>query len=174
MKLYLVRHTRVAVPSGICYGQSDVALAGTFHEEAAIIVKKLHDIRFEKVYSSPLSRCTLLSEKLADDISFDNRLKELHFGDWEMKAWDAIFDTEEGKEWFADYVNQPCPNGESYNNMLSRVRQFIADLPDTDGNVLIVTHAGIVRAFRVILENWSVKKAFDKPVAYGQVTIVEK
>lgn len=174
MKLYLVRHTRVALPSGICYGQSDVALAETFSDEAAIIVKKLQDIRFEKVYSSSLSRCAHLSEQLANDISFDNRLKELNFGDWEMIPWEAIFDTEEGKEWFADYVNQRCPNGESYADMLARISQFITDLPDTDGNVLIVTHAGIVRAFRIILENWSVKKAFDKPVAYGQVTIVEK
>lgn len=33
MKLYLVRHTRVDVPSGICYGQTDVPLADSFETE---------------------------------------------------------------------------------------------------------------------------------------------
>ena len=174
MRLYLVRHTRVAVPPGICYGQSDVALADTFRQECEKIKSRLQKIDFEYTFSSTLSRCKILANELSDNVIEDMRLQELNFGDWENTSWNAIFDTEEGKEWFADYLNQRCPNGESYNDMLNRVRQFIADLPNTDGNVLIITHAGVIRAFRIILENWSVKKAFDKPVAYGQVTILEK
>jgi alpha-ribazole phosphatase len=54
------------------------------------------------------------------------------------------------------------------------VESFIADLPKTDANILVITHAGVIRAFRVLLKNWPVKRAFDKPVAYGQVTIIEK
>lgn len=177
MKLYLVRHTRVDIPAGICYGQADVAVADTFMEESVAVRKKLRGIYFDKVYSSPLLRCAHLAEELADDannIIYDHRLKELNFGDWEGNSWNHIYENlPGGKEWFADYENLPCPNGESYAGLLHRVRQFIADLPETEGNVLIITHAGVVRAFRIILENWPVKKAFDEPVGYGQVTVID-
>ena len=41
MKIYLVRHTRVDMPAGICYGNSDVALAETFEEEARKVREQL-------------------------------------------------------------------------------------------------------------------------------------
>lgn len=174
MKLYILRHTRVDVPSGICYGQTDVPLADSYKTEFETIEHNLKNVAFERVYASPLSRCKQLAQKFSDHIHFDNRLMELHFGDWEMQKWDDIFNTEEGKYWFEDYIINRCPNGESYNDMLQRLQEFIDDLPPSDGNILIVTHAGAVRAFRVLLKQWSVKKAFDLPIAYGQITIIEK
>ena len=174
MKLYLVRHTRVDMPQDICYGQTDVGLAETFPQEAEAVARKLSDIRFEHAFCSPLSRCVHLASKLTDTIQMDERLKELNFGDFENLSWGAIFESEAGQKWFADYLNEACPNGESYNDMLIRVQQFIADLPKTDGNILVVTHAGVVRAFRVLLKNWTVKKAFEKPIAYGQITVIGK
>ena len=35
MVVYLIRHTSVDVPQGVCYGQTDVPLNPTFEEEAA-------------------------------------------------------------------------------------------------------------------------------------------
>ncbi len=173
MTFYLVRHPRVSIASGICYGQSDVPLSERFEEEAAAILKKLSGIEFERVYCSPLSRCARLAEKISSRTLFDDRLMELNFGDWEGQPWNTIFESEEGKKWFDDYLTRRCPNGESYNDMLARVRQFIAGLPDIRGNLLIVTHAGVVRAFRVILENRSVEKVFEKSIAYGQITVIK-
>ena len=34
MNIYLIRHTSVDVPKGLCYGQSDVPLRPTFEIEA--------------------------------------------------------------------------------------------------------------------------------------------
>lgn len=173
MKLYLVRHTRVDVPSGICYGQTDVPLAESFEAESDSVRSRLSGIEFESVFCSPLNRCVELGNQLNFQLQLDNRLKELNFGEWEGQAWDTIFESERGKKWFIDYLNDPCPNGESYNDMLRRVKHFITDLPDTDANILVITHAGVIRAFRVLLKNWPVKKAFDKPIAYGQITVIE-
>ena len=173
MKLYLVRHTRVDMPPNVCYGQTDVELAETYPQEADAVAEKLSDIRFEKAYSSPMSRCVKLAAQLNNPFQIDDRLKELNFGDFENQSWNTIFELEAGEKWFADYLNEACPNGESYNDLLNRVRRFIEDLPETNSNILVVTHAGVVRAFRVLLKNWSVKKAFEKPIAYGQITIIE-
>lgn len=173
MKLYLVRHTRVDVPQGICYGQSDVPLANSFETELESVRSGLLGIAFDHVFCSPLSRCVKLGTSLDYPLQLDDRLKELNFGEWEEQRWDEIFESETGKKWFADYLNETCPGGESYQDMLHRAERFISDLPETNGNILVITHSGVIRAFRVLLKNWSVKKTFEKPVAYGQIMVIE-
>ncbi len=169
MRLYLVRHTRVDVPKGICYGHADVDVVDTFHEELAAIQSRLRGITFDKTYSSPLKRCVLLANELSESHIVDDRIKEYNFGKWEYSKWDDIYAQEHGKKWFDDYLNTRCPEGESFRMLLQRVQRFIDDLPQNDGNILIVTHAGIIRSFLVLIENYSIDKAFDTAIAYGQV-----
>ena len=89
MKVYLVRHTSVDVPKGISYGQTDVPLKSSFEEEASLTRKNLDGLTFDQVYCSPLSRCTRLAAFCGyPEAIRDARLKELNFGDWEMKSWD--------------------------------------------------------------------------------------
>ena len=49
MKITLIRHTRVAVPPGICYGQTDVEVAPTFPEEAEAVRKNIAGETFNAV-----------------------------------------------------------------------------------------------------------------------------
>ena len=169
MKLYLVRHTRVKMAPGICYGNSEVGLADTFPEELSAIQSELEGIRFAKTYSSPLKRCVALAGELSGNVIVDGRIREFDFGQWERRPWDDIYALDKGKEWFDDYVNTSCPQGESFRMMLGRVRRFIGSLSNTDENVLIVTHAGIIRAFLILLEGYTVNEAFDRKIGYGEV-----
>ena len=50
MVVYLIRHTSVDVPQGVCYGQTDVPLNPTFEEEAAQTSARLKGLQFDKVY----------------------------------------------------------------------------------------------------------------------------
>lgn len=174
MNIYLLRHTHVDVPKGICYGNSDVGLAKTFPEELLAVKKQLQDISFAKTYSSPLKRCVTLAENLSKSVIIDERIREYNFGEWERMTWDDIYALDKGKKWFNDYVNVACPQGESFEMMLQRVDKFLGELPDTDENILVVTHAGIIRAILILLENYTVNQAFDTPVAYGQIIMIEK
>ena len=99
MNLFAIRHTSVAVEPGICYGQTDVPVADSFIVEKEKLAAQLYNVEFDKIYSSPLSRCKLLAENLfqKEQIVFDERLKELNFGDWELKTWDAIYSDSKGK-----------------------------------------------------------------------------
>ena len=172
MKITLVRHTSVAVPKGICYGISDVSLAPTFRSEMDQIWQKIGSEKFDAIISSPLIRCTIPATELARKLSVqtDSRLTELNFGDWEMAEWSSIFESPEGKNWFADYVNTRCPNGESFIDLTDRIKSFIADLQKNSFNrVLIVTHAGILRAMICLLQGKSPKEAFNTPLEYGQI-----
>ena len=48
MDVYLVRHTSVDVPRGVCYGQSDVLLKETFPQEGEGVKAKLNDLLPDK------------------------------------------------------------------------------------------------------------------------------
>lgn len=86
MNIYLIRHTSVDVPKGLCYGQSDVPLRPTFEIEAAVTKAKIESIHFDMAYTSPLSRCTRLAQYCGfGDAIRDPRILELNFGDWEMQ-----------------------------------------------------------------------------------------
>lgn len=172
MQLTIVRHTRVDVPKGICYGNTDVPLAATYEEDMRQVTDKLRGETFDAVYSSPLTRCRLLAEKICPDadIQTDGRLMELNFGKWEMTAWETVYATEEGKSWFADFLRAPCPNGGSYTEMEQNVISFLDELKGKKyQNVLIVTHAGVIRTFDSILNNKTPEESFSSLLEYGAV-----
>ena len=178
MMLYLVRHTKTDCPAGICYGQSDVDIHNTFEDEKNTLINKLQNIDFDKIYSSPLKRCAVLAEVFTDSpekVIYDQRLMELDFGKWEGKAWNEIEKSEEAKLWFNDYLNTPCPGGESYTDLLRRVQDFINCLKKKDAGktVLIICHGGTIRAFHTIINRVTPRKAFDLELDYGQVVEME-
>ena len=171
MKLFLIRHTKVNLAKGICYGQSDIRLADDFEEEALKIKNSLHP--FSAIYSSPLQRCALLAQTLAENnknIIYDDRLKELDFGKWEGKSWEAIQNTIDAKHWFNDYINTPCPHGESYRDLLARISSFINELKQLpfDEVICIITHGGAIRAFLAIINDISPLKIFETTREYRQ------
>ena len=101
-----IRHTRVDVPFGVCYGQTDVPLASTYVEELAAVQTQVDWYQYDAIWCRPLKRCRRLAEDLfpRETILFDPRLMELNFGRWEMQRWDDISDTADAKAWFADFV----------------------------------------------------------------------
>lgn len=172
MNLYLIRHTSLAVPPGVCYGQSDVDVSANFYLEAESLRKKLADIAFDAVYASPLQRCSKLADSLGlTHVTLDERLKELHFGDWELQAWDAIprdvFDV-----WAQDYANLTPPNGESFSALYERSLSFIQEVSShsTGKNIAVVTHGGVIRAMLAHALNMPLKGLFRITVDYASVT----
>ncbi|MDR0682328.1 MAG: alpha-ribazole phosphatase [Dysgonamonadaceae bacterium] len=170
MKLTVVRHTSVNVPTGVCYGFTDVPLNISFEKEAFTVKESLGRETFDRVYSSPLSRCTLLAGYCGfSNPELDARLKELNFGDWEMKPWMEI-DQIEAKAWFADWLNFPAKNGESYTMMQKRVNAFMDDIKfKKNENICIFTHGGVIRLIHVYLGLYSLEESFEFPVEYGQI-----
>jgi len=104
-------------------------------------------------------------------VIYDERLKELHFGDWEMQAWDAIpreiFDV-----WAQDYANLSPPNGESFSALYDRAIEFIEKVSghSQGKDVAIVTHGGVIRAILANALNMPLKGLFRIVVDYGSVT----
>lgn len=170
MRLFIIRHTSVAVPKGVCYGQTDVPLAGTFEEEAELVKEKIKGIRFDHVYTSPLSRCTRLAEYCGyPDAESDSRLMEMNFGDWEMMRYDEITDPRLA-EWYADFIHVSASGGESSIQQCGRFMQFVDDLRtrhDTSATIGIFTHGGILVHALAQYGGYSYEEALAMRLPYG-------
>jgi alpha-ribazole phosphatase len=172
MKLTLIRHTALQVASGICYGQSDIDVADTFAREVALTKAKISALNFDAVYASPLQRCAKLAQALSlENTIHDQRLMELHFGDWEMQAWDDIprdiFD-----DWAQDYANKAPPNGETFGQLQQRGVSFLDEMlsKHLNENIVVITHGGLIRALLAHVLNMELKGLFRFNVDYGSVT----
>lgn len=169
MDIYLVRHTAVAPERGICYGQTDVALAPSFEQDLAHTIAKL-PAQLDAVYSSPLTRCKTLALRLHPTPVLDDRLMELNFGDWEMQWWDRITDDALPK-FRADFINNAAPNGESYRDMLIRCTSFYEQILKIEhDSIAIISHGGFIRTLLCYLLCIPLEKSFDILINYGSVT----
>jgi alpha-ribazole phosphatase len=179
MNVTLIRHTALQVPQGICYGQSDVDVAATFFAEVETLKSKLANMQFDAIYSSPLQRCTKLADALQGTLNMASygvhpNLSELHFGDWEMQAWDDIprdvFD-----EWAHNYAHIAPPNGETFSQMQQRVLDFLAEaqLQHAGQEIAIVTHGGVIRALIAHVLNMPLKGLFRFHIDHGGISRLE-
>ncbi len=176
MPLYIIRHTSVNTSKSICYGQSDVALTEDFEEESALVLAQL-PTKIDAIFSSDLQRCVRLAEKIQAEnnvqIVYDKRLREMDFGDWEMKNWDDI-PKEELDVWMNNFVFEKAKNGESLEILAERVGHFLEENNyfKNEKNTIIVTHAGVIRVFFHYLKQVELKNIFNIKVNYGEIVIL--
>ena len=147
MQIYTIRHTSVAVPRGTCYGWTDVPVADTFEQEAAVTRRHLDGIHFDQVYSSPLTRARLLAAACGyPSPILDDRLKEMNMGDWENRLYDDIEREDPSiRRWYDDYMNLSATGGESYRDVYRRVASFLDELRRQPyERVAIFAHGGVL------------------------------
>ena len=159
MDVFLIRHTSVDVPRGMCYGQTDVPVRSTFEQEAELTRKSLEPfLPFDKVYSSPLTRARKLAAYCGyPDAETDDRLMEMDMGEWEMQLYDKIKDPHL-QEWYDDYINQPTTGGESFLQQYQRVAIF--------------AHAGVLISAGLYGGLYSWKNAWDNLADYGEFIVI--
>ncbi len=173
MEIILIRHTTPDIAKGICYGQSDIDITEDFDNEAAVITSQSIIKNFDAIYTSPLKRCKKLAEKIGSNYSLDDRLMELDFGEWELKSWNTI-PKEEITPWMDNFVSIPTKNGESYINLYDRVVQFFNEIIQKEyTKVVIVTHAGVMRALWSYWNTIPLDKSFDLKLNYGAILKID-
>lgn len=175
MEVFLIRHTSVDVIPGTCYGQTDVPLKASFPEEAARTKAALEEYGTpDHIYTSPLSRCTLLAEFCGyGNAERDGRLMEINFGEWEMQRFDDISDPRL-QEWYADYLNVPATGGESFMVLHQRVCAFLDELRLKPWRrVVIFTHGGVLLSAQVYAGIIRPEEAFDHQTPHGGIIRIE-
>lgn len=145
-EILLIRHSSVAHPRGFCYGNLDVDVSKNFEKEAAELKLKLTDYTPDKVYSSPLQRCTKLSEILFSEFSTDDRLKELNYGLWEGLTWEEI-NVPENSNWIFHHPSTVIENGESFELQQKRVVECFNEMTNISyKKIALVVHGGVIRS----------------------------
>nr|MBC7611345.1 histidine phosphatase family protein [Pseudopedobacter sp.] len=171
MNIYLIRHTAVYNPNKLCYGQSEIPLEENFTADFDWIKDHLNLSENTLYFSSSFRRCTKLAAFLSDDdYQTDERLSELNFGTWEMKAWSEI-PVQEMNPWMEDFVNYKIPKGENFIDLYDRVVSFYEDLTaqDTD-DVVITTHAGVIRSLIAFVLGFPLENVFNLQIDYSSTT----
>ncbi|NQY29587.1 MAG: alpha-ribazole phosphatase [Flavobacteriaceae bacterium] len=175
MEIYLIRHTAPKIDKGICYGQSDIDVQNSFEDEVETIKKNLPEtIGSIAVYSSPLVRCKKLAQCFSKEITFDDRLMEVNFGDWELQPWDAI-NEDDLNTWMGDFVTIAPPNGESYIQLSERVNTAFDAIVNASGkDKIIVAHGGVIRAIVAKIKQIALKDSFNIKIPYSHVVKLVK
>jgi len=162
--MIFVRHPETEAPAGLCYGSLDLGpgpMAEAQMARALDATPPIHAIR-----SSDLTRCRILAERFAarDGVEpvYDPRLREYDFGAWEGLSWSEI-PRAESEQWTDDLWNTPAPGGENFATVHARVGAALADC--TPGT-LVVCHAGVIRAARMILTGASFEAVFAEQVPF--------
>jgi alpha-ribazole phosphatase len=176
MKLVLIRHPQPEVELGICYGKTDLSLRVSASESAQDLIPKL----IEKsqapfhIACSPLTRCkqfglALSALQPSAAISFDARLQELDFGDWEMQPWDSI-----GKVQMDAWIESgfdAIHGGESLRALDARVASWLQDARGTyesSQSIWVVAHAGVIRSLLRQQKVCSFNDSLSWPIGYSE------
>jgi alpha-ribazole phosphatase len=147
-EILLIRHSSVDVPRGHCYGHFDVGVSKDFKKEVKALKRRVSAFQPDKIWSSPLTRCTKLAEAIYDQkYSTDDRLKELNYGNWENRRWKDI-DVEEDSDWIYEHPAIAPPNGESFIELQQRVMEFFFEKLDKSKHdkIAVFGHGGVLRS----------------------------
>jgi alpha-ribazole phosphatase len=133
------------------------------------------------VISSPLKRCAELATQLvssSDDVRFDSRLVEMHFGEWELCPWNEI-PRVEIDAWAADMAGYRPGGGESAMQVAERVHAFYDEWLLQPRESVVVCHAGTIRLLLACRRNLSAKAmamhAARAPhaIGYGELIVFD-
>lgn len=139
------------------YGSDDTQLSQKGIEQVRLARENLKDFSYEKVYYSPLRRTQQTLDYLGLEGIGDWRIREFDFGVFSGKNYKEIVELfpEETKMWDRDPYNYTIPQGDSLMGNYRRVKDFLEEIVNKDEDVLLVTHAGVIR----LIFSW----VFDNP-----------
>lgn len=155
MKSYhisLIRHGQTkANDEGKYIGTTDFPLSDKGRVELYDLLDTYVYPKVERVYSSPLERCTETAEILFPDTEMviAEDFSELHFGRFEGKTADELIDDPEYRAWLKGGMDAKPPEGESVSELCVRtyrgLQRILLEMMQEDfRHVAIVTHAGVI------------------------------
>ena len=170
MTIYVLRHGETALNAkGVMQGWIDEPLNQNGRSLAAATGRAMREkgIRFDFCFSSPLARARETVEIVLREsgneipVTFDDRLREINFGDLEGKTHAEM--GEAGELFFLDPLRLPAfPNGESVKDVCARTQAFLRELlaRDEEKTCLIGTHGCAARAM--------LNRLYDDPSDFWQ------
>jgi len=175
MRLTLVRHCEVEEKYKNKYnGHNNISLSLDGQKQAKELCKKLDDLEFDSIFCSDLKRAkeTIKHYSLEKNIIYTDKLREKSWGKHEGLSFDEIINLKEIQ--YIDFLQWiEALDGEDYKSYIYRIKEFFFTFLVSlkKENILIITHAGVIRVFLSILHNKSLEEVFSKKMNYGELII---
>ena len=170
MKITLVRHSEVIKEyQGKYNGHIDISLSLKGVNDAKALATTLKHINFDKVYCSDLVRAKETFNELNIQLEpiYTSRLREKSWGRHEGKSFEEI--QAQGIEYknFQQWIS--ALDGENMQEYIQRVREYFYDtvFKEDAQNILIVTHAGLIKTLLSLTKNISLEEAFAINLPYS-------
>jgi len=174
MKIALLRHgpTEWNAQRRI-QGHTDIALS----DEG---LRKMQGLRVPfpatRIFSSPLLRARQSAAAMGfDHPTLDGRLMEQNWGRWEGMSLEAITERD-GKDAFirAGRRGQFRPlGGESIDEVMARVDDFLRDVGREESNAIAVTHMGVLRAAYTLATGWDMATSMPAELDVSKILVLE-
>lgn len=138
-------------------GHFDIALSPLGEQQSREMGERYKNDHFDAIFTSDLQRA-YRSAKIAFGNKFpiikDKRLRECDYGDLTQRPSEQV-DVEKSKR-----INEPFPNGESYEQTTARVKSFLEDLLKdyNDKRVMIIGHRATQYGLDNIINGVSLEK----------------
>ncbi|NPA51945.1 MAG: histidine phosphatase family protein [Aquificae bacterium] len=152
-KIFLCRHGQSEYNAKkIIQGHIDTDLTPQGIVQARLIGERLKTENIEKIFSSDLKRAyktaTIIGDILGLDVEIDKRIREMHFGNWEGKAYEQIYtyNLDHWQKWLKNPVACPLPSQEDIKEFEKRIKSFWEYVNSLqEKNILIVGHGGSIQ-----------------------------
>lgn len=153
--IYIIRHGET--DSNIrhtCLGHKDVPLNENGIKQAEELAERLKELKIDIVYSSPLNRAIetinpTAARGICAPVTMSFALIERDFGIWDDMTFEEIEARypAEFKAWHEDWTGYKIPEGESSEEVQSRINVFMKKIIDNHRgkNIAVVTHLGTAR-----------------------------
>jgi alpha-ribazole phosphatase len=185
MHLWMIRHAKPVVATGVCYGALDLPADDAANEQAARhLARSLPHALL--VLHSPALRCAQLAlrlHQLRPDLQLHaaSDLREMNFGRWEGMPWTDIAHSQL-QAWTDDFENYRCGgHGDCAQDVLVRAHSAaqhtarllnLNDTVDSKHQAVAVavpqaawiTHAGVLRATAWLAPRWSWSRPLALPL----------
>lgn len=174
MRMTLLRHGEVEKAYRQCYnGHIDIGLSDKGVEDAQRLALHLDKQDFDAIYCSDLKRTRQTLEPLVASSMrplpvFTECLREKSWGVHEGMTYESIVERDGlNYESFEQWIR--ALDGEPYDTYIQRISDFFTEfLPAQEhDDVLIVTHAGVIRVLIHLLQKISLEEAFGIDFPYG-------
>ncbi len=179
--LSLVRHGVAAGAEGRCIGHTDLPLAPGARDALVRLANEWPRPRPPRLVCSDLTRARESAEVLATvwdhplPVPTDPRLREMDFGAWEGRTWAELErdDAPAFGAWMAEWQTARVPGGEGFGDVIARVASWLGEQATGGGELVVVAHAGSIRALLVHARGLTRDEAFRVRVDHASVTRIE-
>lgn len=183
LRWFLVRHGETEWNRvGRAQGQSDPPLNQEGREQAEAVAARLAPVSFEAAYSSDLRRAAETAAPVMGrrdtPIVYRRDLREKSFGEWEGMTYEELQLRYPAMlaELFDERPAFAPPGGESDLELFARAAGAAAGIvgrhAGTDGNILVVSHGGTLRAMMVSMLGLPVESMWRIRLSNAGLSIV--